>query len=512
MEYNKFIDHTLLKPDATIEGITKLCQEARQYDFMELTSKIVQNDEAPAAYPWLLAALKAIKSGVEPLTVGLIYFAHLLNNGGIGLDVDECVVCHGKSNIVAISYEDGGFICRDCYDPETMDATAHLDLSEQDLDDLITYFKDNKIDVVSDEEEADDIDHIKVNEAEIAKAEKEVEEDEADEDEAVETEKEEVASIEEFSKIPTGEVKVNDSVKMYLKEIGKVPLLTAKEETELAKRIAAGDKEAKDQLINANLRLVISIAKHYVGRGMRLLWGQKSEKESQSRYNKRTMSSFSAFNLSPRLVSALAKLGYTEPSPVQANVIPKALKGTSLICQSETGSGKTHAYLIPILEKIDPNLPRLQDLVICPSRELARQVYEFAKPFERFFPRLKIRLFTSESEKSQNSEGLSEAPQLVIGTPGRLKDMIPLLDFGWNGTWFGLVIGALVIGAVAGFFGARAFFKREIQKNPPINEKMVRAMSLALSLALPGPSTIGRFKTKSLKKPKRSMAPISVRV
>jgi len=136
------------------------------------------------------------------------------------------------------------------------------------------------------------------------------------------------------------------------------------------------------------------------------------------------MSSFSAFNLSPRLVSALAKLGYTEPSPVQANVIPKALKGTSLICQSETGSGKTHAYLIPILEKIDPNLPRLQDLVICPSRELARQVYEFAKPFERFFPRLKIRLFTSESEKSQNSEGLSEAPQLVIGTPGRLKDML----------------------------------------------------------------------------------------
>jgi RNA polymerase primary sigma factor len=154
---------------------------------------------------------------------------------------------------------------------DIMDATAHLDLSEQDLDDLITYFKDNKIDVVSDEEEADDIDHIKVNEAEIAKAEKEVEEDEADEDEVVETEKEEVASIEEFSKIPTGEVKVNDSVKMYLKEIGKVPLLTAKEETELAKRIAAGDKEAKDQLINANLRLVISIAKHYVGRGMHFL-------------------------------------------------------------------------------------------------------------------------------------------------------------------------------------------------------------------------------------------------
>ena len=152
---------------------------------------------------------------------------------------------------------------------DIMDATSHLDLTDEQFEELITYFKDNKIDVVSDEDEADDIDHIKVNEAEIAKAEKEVVEDEVEtEDEAADTEKEEVASIEEFSKIPTGEVKVNDSVKMYLKEIGKVPLLTAKEETELAKRIAAGDKEAKDQLINANLRLVISIAKHYVGRGM----------------------------------------------------------------------------------------------------------------------------------------------------------------------------------------------------------------------------------------------------
>jgi RNA polymerase primary sigma factor len=87
----------------------------------------------------------------------------------------------------------------------------------------------------------------------------------------------------DFSRIGIGEVKVNDSVKMYLKEIGKVDLLTAQEETDLAKRIVAGSgskatpeqiadgKEAKDQLINANLRLVISIAKHYVGRGMHFL-------------------------------------------------------------------------------------------------------------------------------------------------------------------------------------------------------------------------------------------------
>ena len=77
--------------------------------------------------------------------------------------------------------------------------------------------------------------------------------------------------INNLDNIDSSEVKVNDSVKQYLKEIGRVPLLKPKEETELAKRIAAGDKKAKDQLINANLRLVVSIAKHYIGRGMQFL-------------------------------------------------------------------------------------------------------------------------------------------------------------------------------------------------------------------------------------------------
>lgn len=136
------------------------------------------------------------------------------------------------------------------------------------------------------------------------------------------------------------------------------------------------------------------------------------------------MASFASFHLSPELVGALNKLGYVSPSPVQSRVIPKALSGSSLVCQSETGSGKTHAYLIPILENIDFNLPRLQSIVICPSRELARQVYEFAFAFTRFFPKLKVRLFTSETEKSQNVEGLTLAPQIIVATPGRAKDVL----------------------------------------------------------------------------------------
>ena len=136
------------------------------------------------------------------------------------------------------------------------------------------------------------------------------------------------------------------------------------------------------------------------------------------------MASFASFSLSEKMVASLKKQGYTEPSPIQFSVIPRVLRGDSLICQSPTGSGKTHAYLAPIIDRIDQNLPRLQAIIICPSRELARQVFEFAKPFQNAFPKLKVRLLSSEAEKSATQEGLREAPQMVIGTPGRLKDVL----------------------------------------------------------------------------------------
>lgn len=136
------------------------------------------------------------------------------------------------------------------------------------------------------------------------------------------------------------------------------------------------------------------------------------------------MESFKSYNLSSELVQALNKLGYVSPSPVQSRVIPKALTGASLLCQSETGSGKTHAYLVPLLENTDFNLDKLQSIIICPSRELARQVFEFACEFKKYFPKFRVRLFTSEADVSSNKEGTSLSPHMVIGTPGRLKDLL----------------------------------------------------------------------------------------
>ena len=148
---------------------------------------------------------------------------------------------------------------------EIYDATSMLDLTDEDYESIISYFQNNKVNVISDEEndmEDIDFDESKMNEADM---------DLADDDMLGEEEIEEEEITADLSKMIVGDVKVNDSVKIYLREIGKVPLLTAQQETELAKRIAAGDEEAKQDLIQANLRLVIAIAKRYAGRGMPFL-------------------------------------------------------------------------------------------------------------------------------------------------------------------------------------------------------------------------------------------------
>ena len=161
---------------------------------------------------------------------------------------------------------------------DLFDALSHLDLSDEDFAELIKYFEDKHIKVENDdiEEEADFPDNIDESELEkdleaedfgddddyLPYDDENYDEDELDEDE-------ELREVQDMF-LP-GDAKTQDPVKMYLKEIGRENLLKPEEEPELAKRILEGDKEAKDKLISANLRLVVNIAKHYVGRGMQLL-------------------------------------------------------------------------------------------------------------------------------------------------------------------------------------------------------------------------------------------------
>ena len=100
-----------------------LAESAVAAFLQELTLRIVQEDEAPEAFPYLLKALELIKSGKDPLTMGLLYFAKVLSIGGYGLEVGECVLCHGKRNVVSLSYEEGGFVCADDFDPSIHEKT-----------------------------------------------------------------------------------------------------------------------------------------------------------------------------------------------------------------------------------------------------------------------------------------------------------------------------------------------------------------------------------------------------
>ena len=147
------------------------------------------------------------------------------------------------------------------------DALNAYEIEDDVVEELMTFFKEHNIEVISDEdeeeeEEEEDFDESKMN----------LEED-PDDDFFADGEDtgEEDIDIDHLDVTLSGEVRVNDSVKMYLKEIGKYDLLKPEDEPILAKRILEGDEEAKNALINANLRLVVNIAKHYVGRGMLFL-------------------------------------------------------------------------------------------------------------------------------------------------------------------------------------------------------------------------------------------------
>ncbi len=152
---------------------------------------------------------------------------------------------------------------------EFMDAIAKFDLSEDDNEQILDEIKKDGYDISSpDQETEEDFDESKLNEMEDDEDDQDIDIEDAPVDES----EKEVAAIDlDNYNYYSGDVKVNDSVKLYLKDIGQVPLLKADEERQLAVRIAAGDQKAKQQLISANLRLVVSIAKHYIGRGMQLL-------------------------------------------------------------------------------------------------------------------------------------------------------------------------------------------------------------------------------------------------
>ena len=139
---------------------------------------------------------------------------------------------------------------------------------------------------------------------------------------------------------------------------------------------------------------------------------------------------FSAFNINKDLIKILEQNGYVETTPIQQVVIPKALKGENIIAKSETGSGKTHAFLIPIIENcVESNL--LQAIILAPSRELARQTYKFANQIisDMSYKKIAVKLFISGEDSNKDLKSFKNGCNILIATPGKLRSLIEESDF-----------------------------------------------------------------------------------
>jgi len=131
---------------------------------------------------------------------------------------------------------------------------------------------------------------------------------------------------------------------------------------------------------------------------------------------------FSQLSLSSDLISNLDSLGYTEMTPVQAESLPIILDGKDVIVQAKTGSGKTAAFGLGLLQPINPRFFGVQAMVICPTRELADQVAKEIRQLARCIPNIKVLTLCGGTPLRPQAESLEYGAHIVVGTPGRLQD------------------------------------------------------------------------------------------
>ncbi|CAI3490967.1 degradosome RNA helicase CshA [Enterococcus cecorum] len=132
---------------------------------------------------------------------------------------------------------------------------------------------------------------------------------------------------------------------------------------------------------------------------------------------------FTELNLSEELLSSIERSGFEEATPIQEATIPLALEGRDVIGQAQTGTGKTAAFGLPMLEKIDPNNAQLQGLVIAPTRELAIQTQEELYRLGRD-KKIRVQAVYGGADINRQIRQLKNHPHIIVGTPGRMLDHI----------------------------------------------------------------------------------------
>jgi ATP-dependent RNA helicase DeaD len=132
---------------------------------------------------------------------------------------------------------------------------------------------------------------------------------------------------------------------------------------------------------------------------------------------------FNDLDLRPELVQAVTERGYTEPTPIQAGVIPAMIAGQDVIGQAQTGTGKTAAFALPLLQNLEPDQKRPQGLVLAPTRELALQVAEAITAYGQFC-RVRVLAVYGGQAYGPQIGGLKRGADIIVGTPGRIIDLL----------------------------------------------------------------------------------------
>jgi ATP-dependent RNA helicase DbpA len=136
------------------------------------------------------------------------------------------------------------------------------------------------------------------------------------------------------------------------------------------------------------------------------------------------MTSFRSFDLLPALHQAIEAAGYSQPTPIQTASLPPILAGRDLMAQAPTGSGKTAAFGLGLLQRLDATAIRTQALVLCPTRELADQVGKAIRRLAIGIPNVKLSVLTGGTPIAPQLASLGHPPHIVVGTPGRIQELL----------------------------------------------------------------------------------------
>ena len=131
---------------------------------------------------------------------------------------------------------------------------------------------------------------------------------------------------------------------------------------------------------------------------------------------------FEELNIDERILRAIEDMGFEEKSPIQTQAIPAVCEGIDVVGQAQTGTGKTAAYTIPMLMKINPQIKKPQAIVLCPTRELAVQVAEEIRKLAKYMSDIKVLPVYGGQEIVRQIKSLKTGVQIIVGTPGRVMD------------------------------------------------------------------------------------------